>query len=169
MAKPLNEFGGILRLFYAISWFFLLYYLATFAMGVSIGFIDFEFTEKWSLTNRLAIQALLMINTGVLAYLYYRILKIIKVRSPDTPQRIIKLILFIFGFSLAINIVAIPVYLWADQLEWTQKMTDDLKRDFLQSSGTLAIWYSYFRRSRRVKSYYRDDGVIFYADETDQI
>ena len=161
MAKPLGEFGGWLRVFLIITWLGLLSSLLGFAAAFSVALLSYGPFEDWDTHKRLVWGFLGILETGIAGYLYYLIIKIFKIRSPSVPDTIIRLMLLIFTLSLLFAAVEVPVSVWTSGEEWSDEMATDLRNEFVSAAGVLAFWYWYFKTSRRVKSYYREDGYVF--------
>jgi len=162
VSKPLGEFGGWLRVFLVISWVQLLYYLVGFLLFLSVALIAYGPAVDWATHKRLALGFLGMIRAAIMAYLYYLIIKMIKIRSSSVPGTIIRLMLLMFGVSLLYEGVGVPVSLWVEGKEWSEEMATGLRNDIVSAAALLAFWYFYFKTSGRVKSYYREDGYIFH-------
>lgn len=158
MAKPLNEFGGWLRFFQianiigiVIGFIMVLIFIAAFFLSLADG-------ENFSNLDK-ATFIFIMIEIPVFMYFTVRILQYLKIKSPDTPGNISKMIQYILILTIITGVIEFAVYLSfhnaSDQLFDTVKGT-------IQSLISATIWLTYFKKSVRVKQHYgRNTGELF--------
>jgi hypothetical protein len=149
MVKPLNEFGGWLKLFQIINVFSMilvtLYFLSTlyFAAGA--------FSSKNPLTNELKLSIAFMFTLfPALFYYTFKILKSLKIKSSHVPDEISGYIRYILIFSVIAGVVEITLFASPD----ISKLVYDLFRSLIQPIVINVIWLIYFRKSVRVKEFY---------------
>ena len=143
MSKPLNAFGGWLACFYIISWlslivlaiFTLLYLLAIFRASNELDGIE---------------SLIYCINCGIVAFLSFEIIKLIRIQEPMTPDRVVRLM----GWVLILAVLFIIPELCLDHVLTNGKNTAEIGKDVIRVVVWYAIWSLYFKKSKRVLAYY---------------
>jgi uncharacterized membrane protein len=150
MVKPLNEFGGWLKICQLINVFSLilvmLYFLS--ALYYAAG----AFSSKIPFTDELKLSTVFMVTLFPLLFYYtVKILKSLTIQSPHIPDEISGYIRNIMIFSVIAGIVEVT-YLKSSPDMIQQAY--DLFRSLIQPIIMNLIWLLYFRKSVRVKEFY---------------
>lgn len=156
MAKPLNEFGGWLKFFQIINVFLiiliLLYFVSTayFAAGA--------FSSKIPFTKELKLSIVFMFTLFPLLYFFTgKILRLLKVKSPEVPDDISRYIVYIIIVSVSAGIAEILFFHSGD----FSKFIFSIFKSVIQPLVINIIWLAYFRRSKRVKEFYGENASLF--------
>jgi len=143
MAKPLNEFGGWLRFFQVICWLTLIVY------GVNV-FVITGLVLDQPTPQKIFSFVVLIFGIGFLLFLIWKILRLLTVKAPEIPGRIVKKML-VFTIVAALFSLADTCFSY-----WIYGMALSFRdaRDFLRPIAWYLIWSSYFRKSKRVVAHY---------------
>jgi len=134
MDKPLNEFGGWLRVFQVVLWFNFV------VAGVStLGFIFLLLKGKTSFALWILIP-----HEFVFTFLYFLLILRLAKKSPETPNYISKVIIAM----LALAVISLILYVVLNH-----QILQALKI-FGPKIGWAIIWFTYFKSSKRVKMFY---------------
>ncbi|MDH4127516.1 MAG: hypothetical protein OEV44_02095 [Spirochaetota bacterium] len=151
MVKSLEEFAGWLRFIQAVNWVLIIF-------GVfGIGFLVFLVIRDIA---GLPVAIFIIIDLIVTIYLTFKIIKLLKERSSESPNKIIMLFLWI----LAATVICVV-------LEWLMSLIFQIP-SYLNVSSKMAIKLvgrplipflfcsAYFKQSKRVKAYYGSNASL---------
>lgn len=146
MAKPLHRFGGWLKFFNLSLWFAAIFMTGTTIL-LTVSIFKSESVFEFS-------AYLISIFDGVVSIvLNILILKIMKKKSIDTPSKMVKLMAYLVGFSALFVICLIMLYSLVLKMDAAAPVAEEGKGIFSVIIWFL-IWSSYFKKSKRVFSYY---------------
>lgn len=155
MIKPLNEFGGWLKLFQIINIFSLI--LVTLYFLSTLYFTAGALSLKNPLTNELKLSIVFMFTLfPALFYYTVKILKSLKIKSPHVPDEISGYIRFILLVSVIAGVVEIILF----SSQEISKLVYDIFRSLIQPVVMNIIWLVYFKKSVRVKEFYGQNSSI---------
>ena len=143
MAKPLNEFGGWLRFFQVTCWLTLIIFAVNGALAVAAVFNQFSF-------QKLIVFSVLLAGVVVILSLLWKILRLLKVQSPKTPEQIAKKISLVAICAVIFSLVDTFSGLWLFQMSLSFSSLMGLLRPIVW----FLVWSSYFKKSKRVNSHY---------------
>lgn len=146
MTLPLHLFGGWLQLFYVLNWIGIIINLigcyttiSTIAMGLSM--------------EGVVLYLVLIVDQIIYLILTFNILRIVRIKEMNIPERIVRLLTWIAVFSLGFTILEIILsYLFfgPNSSEFIAEIGKNIGRAIV----FWAIWSNYFMKSQRVSSYY---------------
>ena len=143
MAKPLNEFGGWLRFFQVTCWLTVVVFVVNVFLSVA------AILKQFSL-QRVLVFSVLITGIAIILSLLWKVLRLLKVKSPEVPAQIIKKILLVTVFTVAFSLVDVLSGLWLYQTSPSASSLVGLVRPIVW----YLIWSTYFRKSKRVQAHY---------------
>jgi len=154
MPKDLNKFGGFLRVVQVMTLLELIVLLILFLVGLLLVFLGTSFFDHfWSMEQGSVKIAVVFTFGG--AFLAYRIVKIIKIRSAEIPDKIVKLEFLFLMLCLIWDVTDNLRAVWGNYNNpgWVVALADTAKSAAL---GVLlyTVFAFYFRFSERVRVYY---------------
>ena len=150
MPKPLNEFGGWLKVFWALWWI-------QFILGVLLLLCVAFSLVKWTPGEFRNIQNILLALIPWSIPTIFAILSfsVIKIKSPGTPNKIARILCLYF-------VVAVSVWIPLASLGmrppiWGRELFEAVIIAAVVLLAYSIIWVLYFRKSKRVLSYYGEN------------
>jgi len=146
MAKPLNEFGGWLKAFYIYQWFCVLI-LAMYVLSLALQLFGPQ------IESSVLLNMIKLLHSFIEVHFILKIIKVIKIKEPNTPNSIILymkwIVIFAFIFGIGTGIL---IYSASARVGLT--VFSELAKTALMIIIFYLIWASYFRKSKRVCAYY---------------
>jgi hypothetical protein len=147
MSKPFNQFGG-----------WLIFFLVTIWLSIVLGLVNgprniANVLTKETYEHRL-IYLILFIDGIVALVLAFRLVMILKIKEANTPERVTRILTWIVLLKTVFGLCEIIVgYLLfgANSLDFISEIANNIFRVLIY----WAIWTNYFKKSKRVISYYR--------------
>jgi hypothetical protein len=143
MARPLNEFAGWLSFFQIWILFNLLLSVFTCVILLESLFSD----QDKLLTLGETVQFIFIV------YMLYRILKTLRIPSPEIPEQIKQFLFNIFIVAALHFIYFTVVTMFVYGRQWAQINTVSFAAA-VQTMLWAAIWRTYFEKSKRVDAYF---------------
>ncbi len=147
MTKPLDQFGGWLKFFLVIQWI----NIVICGLTVLIALLTMITAETFA-------QALepvfLFFYSIMIILLCLRIVKALKIKAPETPGRIIKLLTWVLSAAFIYAILEWSYYYFSQGPSELSTTTTKSGGDVIRILIWYAIWTSYFKKSARVAKYY---------------
>jgi hypothetical protein len=154
MPKPLNEFGGWLRFFLALWRIHLI--------SASLQLVNVSFFLVGGISadpiRFLEIPLLVSIQWSIPIIFAFWVIRTVRIKAADTPNRIVKLLCryFVAFFSVWILLPRIAYFAELTPPDTTYYV--NLLQDLIIATVILgvysSIWFLYFRKSKRVLTYY---------------
>ncbi len=154
MRKPLNEFGGWLR-FFSLLWWIHLISAGLQLINITYFVVKGIFADP---TQLLKLLLLVYIQWSIPILFAIWVIRTVRIKSPDTPDKIFKILfLYFVVFSLVWILVPRVAYL-AMFTPPDAKYYAKLLRNLMIAAMILfmysTVWVQYFRKSKRVLAYY---------------
>ena len=149
MAKPFDQFGGVLRFFYITKW------VAAFIGVVATAVLIFAaFHAETGLSS--LYYSLSLIDAVTLTVTAVLVITILKNKNKEIPGKVVKLITI---YTAIATLAALAqLYLLSSftlgGIEDPQKELADVGREAIKTLIWAGIWIRYFRTSKRVITYY---------------
>ena len=162
MGRVLGEFGGALRVFQAIVILTAVLCLAEL-VGLyywRLGFATFR--PDWNATQGSVATVYTSVTDVVQLYLYYRLFRMLKIKSPDTPNRIMRLVSWIAILWISFYLIGIPVNRFLHPESFTYNSWTESASDAGRIIGWYFMWVYYFFKSKRVLAYYGANADSYY-------
>jgi hypothetical protein len=141
MARPLNEFGGWLKFFYITMWIGLValpIYMLLLLPGLFGG------------ARGAVYWLVILIDDAICVFLGYKIIRAIKKREADTPNRLIRLLAFVLLVGV---IFAVPEIYFGRIVRGMEGVWEVVKA-VIKVIIWFFVWTTYFRKSKRILAYY---------------
>ena len=144
MTLPLHLFGGWLWLFYVGIW-----------IGIIAGLFNCYtiLNVQGLVMPGVLVFLILLVNQVIVLILLFNILRKVKIKEQNIPEKIVRLLTWIFVTSFGFSVVAIILsYLFFESAssEFIMALVTNIVRILIY----WAIWSNYFMKSKRVSSYY---------------
>lgn len=148
MAKPLDQFGGWLKFYYITKWLAaILGFLAivVFALAIIVS----------EALPEMAYQFLYLLDGVALTVTSILVIRILRVKEQTVPKKVIRLILVYAVITVVLTVI--QMYMVNEFAMKDIVVANELKelgRGMIKTLIWTAFWANYFKKSKRVISYY---------------
>ncbi len=154
MPKPLNEFGGWLRFFLGLWWVHLI--------SASLQLVNVSFFLVGGIPadpiRLLEILLLVSIQWSIPIIFAFWVIRTVRIKAADTPNRIVKILYRYFVAFFSVWILLPRISYFAELTPPDTTYYANLLQNLIIAAVILgvysSIWFLYFRKSKRVLTYY---------------
>jgi len=146
MVKPMDQFGGWLSFFQLTCWFNV---IILPIVGIVILFALLAPENR----NEFWILVISLFDLTIAFYLFLKMVKMIKIKEKETPNRIVKIMNMIILMTLFFALIELCYYYFTVGIDGLSNFKDTAKST-LQMFTWYGIWTAYLNRSKRVLIYY---------------
>ncbi|MBW1743823.1 MAG: hypothetical protein JRJ47_10425 [Deltaproteobacteria bacterium] len=163
MEKASGKFGGWLRVLQVVFSFIVFYSLANLALTClwNLGLFP-SFHPEWNVLQRRVYTGHTTMSSTLDIYLYYLLLRTIKIKSADSPNRIVRIALCLAVLWVIMYSIGIPVQKCLVGTSFTYPSWKESVSFAFKPIAFYCAWATYFFKSKRVLAYYGANADLYH-------